>query len=335
MYEYKSPLRVESVSDPQVGVNDVLIKVKVCGVCFSDVKIWTGKSPQRPTLPHILGHEVSGTVAGVGKNVSYLNEGDPVIAYLYDTCDKCMACKTGKDNHCMNMGPLLGFNRSGGFADYVSVPSKNVFRIPDNLDLTQAALLPDAVITPYHAIVEKAQVRFNETAMIVGMGGLGLNSLQILKLIGARVIAVSRTESKLDMAKKLGADQTVNSKSADLIEESKRATDGYGVDYVFDTVATAETIDQDIRSLKRGGKAVLLAYESEPTPIVTRNLMIGLASIQSTRGGTRQNLRDLIRLASEGKLKSIVTHEYSLDEANTALTKLSKGEVTGRVTLKL
>jgi propanol-preferring alcohol dehydrogenase len=335
LHEYKSPLKVEDVAEPRIGENDALIRVRVCGVCFSDVKLWNGKAPQRPTLPHILGHEISGTVAKVGKNVSSVNEGDKVIVYLYDTCDKCMACKTGKDNHCINMGPLVGFNRPGAYAEYVSVPSKNVFKIPNNLDLTQAALLPDAVITPYHAIVEKAQVRFNDTAMIVGMGGLGLNSLQILKLLGARVFSVSRTESKLDMAKKLGADAIINSKSTYVIEEIKRLTDGYGVDFVFDTVATAETIEQDVKSLKRGGKAVLLAYDSDPTPIVTRNLMIGLASIQSTRGGTRQNLRDLIRLASEGKLRSIVTHEYSLDEANAALTKLSQGDVTGRVALKL
>ncbi len=333
--EYKSPLRIGDADKPTISENDVLIKVKVCGVCYSDVKIWSGKAPQRPTLPHILGHEISGTVAQVGKNVPSLREGDRVIVYLYDTCDKCTACKTGKDNHCINMGPLVGFSRPGGFAEYISIPSKNVFKIPDNLDMTQAALLPDAVITPYHAIVEKAQVRFNDTAMVIGMGGLGLNSLQILKLLGARVFVVSRTESKLKMAKKLGADVTINSKSTDVLEETKRLTDGYGVDYVIDTVATAETIEQDIKSLKRGGKAVLLAYDSEPTPIVTRNLMIGLASIQSTRGGTRQNLRDLIRLSSEGKLRSIVTHEYQLDEANTALTKLSHGDVTGRVTLKL
>ncbi len=335
LHEYKSPLKVGNVAEPSIGENDVLVKVKVCGVCFSDVKIWNGKAPQRPTLPHILGHEISGTVAKVGKSVSSASEGDKVIVYLYDTCDKCMACKTGKDNHCINMGPLVGFNRPGAYAEYVSVPSKNVFKIPNNLDMTQAALLPDAVITPYHAIVEKAQVRFNDTAMVVGMGGLGLNSLQILKLLGARVFSVSRTESKLDMAKKLGADAIINSKSTNVIEETKRLTDGYGVDFVFDTVATAETIEQDIKSLKRGGKAVLLAYDSEPTPIITRNLMIGLASIQSTRGGTRQNLRDLVRLASEGKLASIVTHEYSLDEANLALTKLSQGDVTGRVALKL
>jgi propanol-preferring alcohol dehydrogenase len=334
MQEYRSPLEVRNVDGPNIGDNDVLVKVKVCGVCFSDVKIWNGKALQRPTLPHILGHEISGTVSRVGRHVSSVAEGDRVIVYIYDTCDKCMACRTGRDNHCINMGPLVGFNRPGAFAEFISVPSKNVFKIPNDLDMTQAALLPDAVITPYHAIVEKAQVRFNDTAVVIGMGGLGLNSLQILKLLGARVFSVSRTEGKLDMARKLGADAVINSKSTDVTEETKRLTDGYGVDFVFDTVASAETIEEGVKSLKKGGKDVLLAYDSEPTPIVTRNLMLGLASIQSTRGGTRQNLRDLIRLASEGKLKSIVTHEYPLDEANTALMKLSQGDVTGRVALK-
>ena len=335
MYEYKSPLRIEDVDEPSLTDNNVLIKVNVCGVCFTDVKIWNGKVGPRPTFPHILGHEMSGTVNRMGKNVSLFAEGDRVIVYLYDTCDTCMACKTGKDNHCINMGPLVGFNRPGAFAEFISVPSKNVFKIPDNLDMTQAALLPDAVLTPYHAVIEKAQVRFNDTAIVIGMGGLGLSCLQVLKLVGARVFSVSRTEGKLDMARKLGADATINPKSTNMVEETKRLTDRYGVDFVFDTVASAETIDEGLRSLKRGGKDVLFAYESEPTPISTRNLTVGLASLQSTRGGTRQNLKDLIRLASEGKLKSIVTHEYSLDDANAALVKLSQGEVTGRVTLKL
>jgi len=335
MTEYKSPIKVADVPKPQVGPNDVLVQVKVCGVCYSDVKIWNGKSPQKPTLPHILGHEVAGVVAETGEAVSGFTSGDRVIIYLYDTCDRCMACRTGKDNHCINMGPLLGFNRPGGFAEYVSAPAKNVFKIPPELDLTQAALLPDAVITPFHAITEKAQVRFNDTAMLVGMGGLALSGLQILKLLGARVIAVSRTDGKLEMAKKLGADLTVNSTKKDVVEEVKRYTDGYGVDYVFDCVVNAQTAEQDLRSIKRGGKVVFLAYDLEPLALSTRDMMLGLSSIQATRGGTRQNLRDIIRLASEGKIKSIVTNSYSLQEANTALTMLSQGQITGRVTVKL
>lgn len=335
MTEFSAPLKVADVPEPQIGPNDVSLKVNVCGVCYSDVKIWSGRSPLKPSLPHILGHEIAGTVAKTGANVTGVDEGDRAIVYLYDTCDKCVACKTGRDNHCISMGPLVGFNRAGGFAEYISVPSKNVFKIPSELDFAQAALLPDAVITPYHAIVEKAGVRFNETAMLVGMGGLALSGLQVLKLLGARVIAVSRTDGKLEMAKKFGADATINTTKTDVVQEAKRLTDGYGVDYVFDFVVNAETVDQDIRAVKRGGKVVFLAYELEPLPIKTINMMLGLASIQSTRGGTRQNLRDLIRLASEGKIKSIVTHAYNLDEAGTALKRLSEGEVTGRVTLQL
>lgn len=331
--ELKAPLKVENVPEPRIGPDEVLVKVGACGVCYSDVKIWTGRSIAKPVLPHILGHEVAGTVAEFGKNVSDVKKGERVAVYLYDTCDQCPACMMGRENYCVNL-KVLGFTRPGGYAEYVAVSSENVFKLPDGLDFAQAALLPDAVITPYHAIVDKAQVRFNETAMVVGMGGLGLSGLQILKLLGARVIAVSRTNGKLQLAKDLGADATINASSSDVPQEAKRLTDGYGVDYVFDCVVNAQTIDQDLRSLRKGGKAVLLAYDLQPTPIVTANIMASLASLHGTRNGTRQNLRDIIRLAAEGKIKSIVSNTYPLNEVNTALTMLLHGEVTGRVVLR-
>jgi D-arabinose 1-dehydrogenase-like Zn-dependent alcohol dehydrogenase len=177
-----------------------------------------------------------------------------------------------------------------------------------------------------------AQVRFNETAMLMGIGGLAMGGLQILKLIGAKVIAVSRTESKLEMAKKFGADITINSTKTDVAQEVKRLTDGHGVDHVFDFVTTPETLDQGVRSTRPGGKVVFLGY-SEPIPLNVGT--IRFISLTSSRNGTRQNLRDLISLASEGKLKSPVTRTYRLDEATEALTALSKGEVTGRVVLQI
>src|SRR3989304_10402228 len=146
MTEFNAPLRVVEVPQPQIGPNDVLLKVNVCGVCYSDVKIWSGRSPLKPSLPHILGHEIAGTVAKTGANVTSFDEGDRAIVYLYDTCDKCAACKTGRDNHCVSMGPLVGFNRAGGFAEYLSVPSKNVFKIPSGLGFGQAPPVPGAGI---------------------------------------------------------------------------------------------------------------------------------------------------------------------------------------------
>ncbi|MGI0080418.1 MAG: alcohol dehydrogenase catalytic domain-containing protein, partial [Nitrososphaerales archaeon] len=216
MKAFGEPLVIEDFPTPKIGPTDVLVRVSACGLCYSDVKIWTGRASTKAPLPHIMGHEISGTVAACGENVSGFESGDHVTAYLYDTCDKCPACKSGQDTLCPNMGLLLGFTRHGGFAEYVSIPSKNVFKIPKDMNMEEAALLPDAVLTPYHAIVDRAKVRFNETVMLLGMGGLALNGVQILKLMGARVIAVSRTQSKLDLAKKLGADVIINSSGLDL-----------------------------------------------------------------------------------------------------------------------
>jgi len=168
--------------------------------------------------------------------------------------------------------------------------------------------------------------------MLVGIGGLAMGGLQILKLIGAKVIAVSRTESKLEMAKKFGADITINSMKTDVVQEVKRLTDGHGVNHVFDFVTTPQTLDQGVRSTRPGGKVVFLEY-SEPIPLNIGS--IRFISLTSSRNGTRQNLRDLISLAAEGKLKSPVTRSYRLDDATEALTALSKGEVTGRVVLRI
>ncbi|MGI0084206.1 MAG: alcohol dehydrogenase catalytic domain-containing protein [Nitrososphaerales archaeon] len=335
MKVFGEPLVIEDFPTPKIGPTDVLVKVSACGLCYSDVKIWTGRSSAKALLPHIMGHEISGTVAACGENVSGLESGDHATVYVYDTCDRCPACKSGQDTFCPNMGPLLGFTRHGGFAEYVSIPSKNVFKIPKDMNMEEAALLPDAVLTPYHAIVDRAKVRFNETVMLLGMGGLALNGVQILKLMGARVIAVSRTQNKLDLAKKLGADVVINSSELDLPTEVKKATGGRGVDCAVDFVVNGSTLEQCVRSLRRGGRAIMLGYSLEPLQLNTSLLLSTIGSIQASRSGTRQNLRDIIKLASAGKLRSILSETRDNSEINTVLKRLSNGDVTGRVALRL
>ncbi|MHB8566146.1 MAG: alcohol dehydrogenase catalytic domain-containing protein [Nitrososphaerales archaeon] len=333
--QFSSPIKIEDFPDPQVGPLDVLVKVGVCGACYSDVKIWSKRTAVPPALPHIMGHEISGIVSSLGANVSGLKVGDRVIVYLYDTCDDCEACRKGEDNCCINQGPLLGFTRHGGFAEYVSIPSKNVFKIPDNLEMGEAALITDAVITPYHALIDRIKLRFNETVLLMGMGGLALSGLQIAKLLGARVIAVSRTDSKLEMSKKLGADHTLNANIADLPAEVKKLTGGNGADAAIDFVGTGKTIEQCLRSVRKGGRTLILSYSTEPIPINTSLLMMQIGTLQSSRGGTRQNLRDIIRLASEDKLTSVITETYPLSEINAVLQKLSNGEILGRAAIEI
>ena len=230
--KFGAPLYVKDVPIPTIGDDQVLVKVGSCGVCYTDVKIWKGTGNLFAPLPHVLGHEIAGTVTELGRNAKGVQKGDRVLVYVYDTCGFCEYCKTGKDNECVNKVGYFGGNRWGGYVEYVAVRQDNLVKLPENLSFEDAAPLADAGITPYHAIVDRAKVRVNETALLVGMGGLALTGLQILKAAGARVVAVSRTQSKLEMAKELGADLVINTSNDDGVEAVKSFTDGYGVDHV-------------------------------------------------------------------------------------------------------
>lgn len=333
--QFGSPLVVSEVKDPEIGKEDVLVNVKTCGMCYSDIKVWKGLLARKPSLPHILGHEIAGIVAKTGANVEGFKEGDKVVVYIHDPCGKCKACKLGNENYCIHAGPVVGMGRNGGFAEYVSVHSKNLFQISNDLDFVTASLLTDAFITPYHAIVRKAQVRFNDTVMLVGIGGLALCAIQVLKLMGVRVIAVSRTPSKLEMASNMGADIVINSTRSNVEEEVRRLTDGYGADFVFDFVSTSDLLEQDIHCVKRGGRIIMVGYQTSPFQFQPSLMGFNQVALEATRYGTRQDLQDLIRLASERKIKSVVTHTYPLEEINDGLVALSKSETVGRVAVTI
>ncbi len=333
--KFEAPLIVREVPLPELGNDQVLLKVGACGVCYTDIKIWKGIPGYSTTLPHVLGHEMAGTIVEIGADVKSVKEGDRYVVYLYDTCNKCFYCQNGRENECINRVGFIGSNRWGGYAEYVAVRSDNLIRIPENLSFEDAAPLADAGLTPYHAIVDRAKVNRDETALLVGMGGLALMGLQILKLFGARVIAVSRTESKLEMAKRFGADLTVDVRSSDGVEEVKRYTDGYGVDHVFDFVGSAETVTRDAKYVRSGGDVLLLGYQPTGEQIIPVLTLRSFLSMGGSNSGTRNDLRELVRLASEGKLKSIVTKSFPLEEANTALTLLDRGQVDGRQIIRM
>ena len=323
---------VEETQDPQIDDESVLVSVGACGMCYTDIKIWKGHGVNTP-LPHVLGHEVAGTVSRLGESAKGLKEGDRVVVYLYDTCGICEYCQSSRDNECINRLGYLGNNRWGGYAEYVSVRVINAIKIPPNLNFEEASLLADAGLTPYHAMVDRAQVRLNETAVLVGMGGLALVGLQILKLMGARVIAVSRTQSKLEMARELGADLIINSSTEDALKAVRDFTAGYGVDHVFDFVGSSETVLQDVKYVLRGGKILLLGYQSDVQMVPVRSVR-GFFTLGGSSAGTREDLRKLVQLASEGKIKSIISKEYPLEEADIALNLLHRGAVNGRLVLR-
>lgn len=328
-----APLIVKDVPQPVPKDDQVIVKVGACGVCYTDVKLWKGTGLLSSPLPHVLGHEIAGTVTELGKSVKDARIGDRVLVYVYDTCNYCIYCRTGRENECINRVGYIGSNRWGGYEEYVAIRHDNLIRLPHNISFEDAAPLADAGITPYHAIVDRAKVKLNETALLVGMGGLALTGLQILKAAGARVIAVSRTQSKLEMARSLGADLIINTTSDDGAEEVKKFSDGYGVDHIFDFVGSGESIVRDGKYIRQGGKILLLGYQPGnqfvPVSTLRKFLYVG-----GSNNGTRKDLRDVVSLAADGKIKSIVTKAYSLGEVNDALNLLANGEVNGRLVLK-
>ncbi|MCX6001548.1 MAG: alcohol dehydrogenase catalytic domain-containing protein [Chloroflexi bacterium] len=197
--QYGSPLTVEEVDDPVLSPNDVMVRVKACSLCGSDLKIASGKFPGT-TLPHIPGHEIAGEVYKVGDQVTKLSAGDNVVVYFYVTCGVCRYCKSGNDSLCENLRGHIGFNVNGGMAEFLSVPSSCLIPFGSSISFTHAALMPDAIATSYHALRTQGKLKKGEVAVVIGIGGLGLHAVQIAKALGATVIAVDIDDHHLEKA---------------------------------------------------------------------------------------------------------------------------------------
>ncbi len=200
---YNQPLEPIERNRPQPGPGEILLKVKACGLCYTDIKIIKGEIPPPiVTLPHVLGHEVAGEVVEIGQGVSGIAIGDLGVVYSYVTCHECPKCLTGRENICQNLR-RVGFELDGGFSEYLSIPAYNFCPFSKNLQTQKMAILADAIGTPYHAITRLAQVKAGQDVLIVGAGGLGLHAVQIAKLCGARVMVVDMNPDALALAKTL------------------------------------------------------------------------------------------------------------------------------------
>ncbi len=209
-YEKGQPLKVEDVEVPTIEDDEVLVKVAACGLCRTDIHYLHGV-PTFKKPPIILGHEISGTIEKAGEKVEYFKEGDTVLIPPVFSCGHCPRCRQGRGTICTSQ-IMIGNHRDGGFAEYVSVPADSIFHLPPNVPLKEASIISDAISTPYHAVVNRGKVKPGETVAIFGCGGVGLSAVQMASVVGASVIAVDIFDEKLEMAKKLGARETINGK---------------------------------------------------------------------------------------------------------------------------
>lgn len=323
------PLKLEDVQKPQVGDNDVLLKVKAAGMCHSDIHVIDGVIASTP--PVTLGHEIAGEVDEVGANVRNFKKGDKALVHFLSPCGVCNYCLQGNGMICENLftRPGYGFSADGGYAEYCKVNSERLVPLQD-IPLDFAATLGCAGITAYHAVNSIGKVGLADSVAIYGIGGVGMYALQIAKISGAKVIAIGRNQEKLKMAESLGADYTINASASKIKDEIRKATNGKGVDVMVDFVVSDESVKNSSSSLANGGKMVLVGVSNKPLSINPQIFVLKEFSLYGSLVGNKSELADLVELAKSGRLKSIVTKKFILEDINSALQSLRNGEIMGR-----
>lgn len=283
--DYKQ-LEVTNMPDPEVGPEEVLVQVKACGICGSDVHGYDGHTGRR-IPPLIMGHEASGVVVQTGANVKQFRAGDRVTFDSTVYCGKCFYCRRGQINLCDNrnvLGVSCGdYRRHGAFAEYVAVPQHIVYRLPDDLSFEQAALI-EAVSIAFHA-TNRTPLKLGDSVVVVGAGMIGQLVIQTVRQAGCgKLIAIDLDDRKLQMACELGADVGINASRPDLQAQVLELTQGRGADLAFEVVGASASFKTSVASLRKGGSVTLVGNVSPQVEmplqhIVTRELtLIGVCA---------------------------------------------------------
>jgi len=323
------PLKLSDVSMPVLGRNDILVKIKTCGVCRSNLHLIEGdwlKYGIPPKLPIIPGHEIVGVVESAGGDVDKraFSKGVRVgIQPLYNSCRMCDYCLTGREHLC-DYRQITGDTEDGGYAEYIKIPADFAYRVPDNIDDVHAAPLFCPGVTAYRA-VKHADLSPEKTVAIFGIGGVGHLALQMAKLFGAKTIAVTRSKLHLDLASKLGAYAVISSAEEDPAESIKKM--GYA-DSAIVFAPSQEAIKQAIRSVKKGGTIVMGVFGA----IGDDFMFIDEKTIKGSVIGSRKDMREVVKIASEGSIE-VVCESFPLDQANEVLERLKQSRVEARAVL--
>ena len=293
---------LEDVPIPEPGPGEVLVKVAFCGICHSDVSLINGTFPgQRPVVTQ--GHEASGTIAKLGPDVTGWSVGDRVVVAAGRPCRDCPNCRRGDFSSCLKM-QLMAFAYDGAWAEYTVALADGLTRVPDNVPLEQAAILADAVSTPFGAVVRTGKVGIGESVGVWGVGGVGTHIVQLARLAGAApIIAVDINEAVRERALELGADYAFDSRDPDIKEKIAAVTGGRKLDVAFDAVGLTVTFQQALDCLTVGGRLVGVGMSAD-CPTIGPTSMFGLSKKQvlGHLGYQNVDIETLARLVSLGRL---------------------------------
>ena len=334
LYEFNKDMIFEEVEPPKLEADELLLKVKACGICYTDVKIISGLIPVI-NLPHILGHEIAGKVVEIGDKVKDIKVGDKGIVYFYIPCRDCEMCRNARENICYSI-KRLGFELPGGYAQYVKVPAYNFCPFNKEISFEEMAILPDAVATPYHALKQMADLKADQNVLVIGIGGLGIHAIQIAFMMGSRVIAADIRDEALEVAKRYGAELLINPLKEDPKKMIRDWTEGKGIDVIIEGVGTPDSFKWALDSLKRGGTLIIMGYDpNKPIYINPMDMHLNEWTIKGSRVSTKQELLEVISFVEQGKIKPIVSNIIPLKDANKGLEEVKKGENLARIVLRV
>ncbi len=328
-HESKQPLKIEEVETPKINPDEILVKIKACGVCNTDLHYIDHGVPTFKKPPMILGHEPSGIVAEAGSEVKNFQEGDLVLIPPVFSCGYCPNCRLGRENICFNM-LMLGNHIDGAYAEYTKAPAKDCQHLPEDLPLEESSIIADAISTPYHAVKNRAQVQPGDSVVVFGCGGVGINVVQMAAAAGGSVIAVDIVDKKLEISKQLGAQHTINAKDKEdkaLLKEIRSLTGG-GADIAIEAIGNPKTIELASSAVKAGGLHCQVGYTHHSVPLNAGRLMFREIEIKGSLGCRPVDYPKIIEMARMGKiqLEPVVTHKFPLEDINEAFDLLRKGE---------
>jgi Zn-dependent alcohol dehydrogenase len=349
--EFGKPLVIEEVSLADAGPGEVKVKLAATAICHSDISYadgaWGGD------LPAVYGHECSGVVESVGLGVTTVKPGDAVVVTLIRSCGHCHGCVRGMPVTCSTQfpldakspitdksgKPLVQSMRTGGFAEQVLVHESQCVAIPGSVPMTSASLLACGVITGFGAVTNTARVPAGSHVVVIGTGGVGLNSIQGARVCGARtVIAVDIADNKLEAAKGFGATHGINSSKENVLERVMQLTESRGADYVFVTVGAKGAFDSSYALLAKGGSTVLVGMpasgvmsEIDPGTMAAYSQNVLGSKMGSAR--VQVDIPNLVDLYQQKRVKldELITKTYPLEQINEAIAAVKRGEALRNV----
>lgn len=310
-------LEIQEVSKPEkLAPQEVLVKVKAAGICGSDIHIYHGTSPVA-TYPRVLGHEVVGEIAEVGSEVDNLKVGDHVAIDPVVSCGECYPCRIGRNNVCKSL-KVRGVHTDGGFAEYVAVPSKSVYQILKDIPWAEAAMIEPFTIGAQ--ILKRGEITGDDTVLILGAGPIGLISLQVAKLVGAKVIITDLLDKRLAVAKELGAEVTINTGKEDLKEIVFKETDGLGVTVVVEAVGLPHLLEEAAQITSPAGRIVVLGFTDAPSKLAQLHITKNELDIRGSRLHANQ-FPTVIKWFNNKEVNPsvLISHKFPFSEIASAI----------------